>query len=177
MTRLGMFRRMSHVFACLGVRRDGGADPTDRLQDKSRGVRRSVEGKCAQINSWRSVHFHRNVSIAQAIESSALRACGDLHHGGDDDSMFASGAFVLAALHEPDVYCQALAAAERAGGPAPSAGAGVALLSTRGPASLAAMRRLTDRSRGAVSRRVSYGIEWGGRRLAHLAISARRDPG
>jgi hypothetical protein len=45
MSRLGMFRRLSHVFACLSVRLGSGDHSTDRRQDKSRGVRlgRSVE--------------------------------------------------------------------------------------------------------------------------------------
>ena len=45
MSCLGMFRRMSDVFACLSVRQGSGDDSTDRWQDKSRGVRlgRSVE--------------------------------------------------------------------------------------------------------------------------------------
>jgi hypothetical protein len=45
MSCLGMFRILSHGFACLSVRQGSGDDPTDRWQDKSRGVRlgRSVE--------------------------------------------------------------------------------------------------------------------------------------
>jgi hypothetical protein len=45
MSCLGMFRILSHVFACLSVRQGRGGHSTDRRQDKSRGVRlgRSVE--------------------------------------------------------------------------------------------------------------------------------------
>ena len=45
MSCLGMFRRLSNVFACLSVRQGSGDHSTDRRQDKSRGVRlgRSVE--------------------------------------------------------------------------------------------------------------------------------------
>ena len=80
MTRLGMFRRMSHVFARLGVRRDGGGDPTDRLQDKRRKVRAVGWKESARRSvTWRSVHFRTaTCRFAQAIESSALCApCGE----------------------------------------------------------------------------------------------------
>ena len=45
MSCLGMFRILSHAFACLSVRQGSGDHSTDRRQDKSRGVRlgRSVE--------------------------------------------------------------------------------------------------------------------------------------
>jgi hypothetical protein len=45
MSCLGMFRMLSHFFACLSVRHGSGGNSTDRRQDKSRGVRlgRSVE--------------------------------------------------------------------------------------------------------------------------------------
>ena len=45
MSCLGMFRILSHGFACLSVRQGSGDDPTDRWQDKSRELRpgRSVE--------------------------------------------------------------------------------------------------------------------------------------
>ena len=45
MSCLGMFRILSQAFAGLSVRQGSGDDPTDRWQDKSRGVRlgRSVE--------------------------------------------------------------------------------------------------------------------------------------
>jgi len=39
MSCLGMFRILSHVFACLSVRQGSGDHSTDRRQDKSRGVR------------------------------------------------------------------------------------------------------------------------------------------
>ena len=35
MSCLGMFRILSHGFACLNVRQGSGDDPTDRWQDKS----------------------------------------------------------------------------------------------------------------------------------------------
>jgi len=45
MMRLSAFRMMSRVFARLAVRHWGGGQPTNRRQDKSRGVRlgRSAE--------------------------------------------------------------------------------------------------------------------------------------
>jgi hypothetical protein len=45
MSCLGMFRILSHDFACLSVWQGRGGHSTDRRQDKSRGVRlgRSVE--------------------------------------------------------------------------------------------------------------------------------------
>jgi hypothetical protein len=36
---LGMFCRISNVFACLSVRQGRGGDPTERWQDKSRKLR------------------------------------------------------------------------------------------------------------------------------------------
>src|SRR4029077_5217241 len=76
MTRLGMFRSRSHVFACLGVRRDGGGDPTERLQDKRRKVRAVGWQESARRSvTWRSVHFSTaTCRFAQAIEGSALCA-------------------------------------------------------------------------------------------------------
>jgi hypothetical protein len=45
MSCLGMFRRMSDVFACLSVRQGSGDDSTDRWQDKSREVRPGRSGE------------------------------------------------------------------------------------------------------------------------------------
>jgi hypothetical protein len=42
MSCLGMFRRMSNVFACLSVRQGSGGNSTDRWQDKSRSLRREL---------------------------------------------------------------------------------------------------------------------------------------
>jgi len=75
MTRLSMFRSGSQVFACLGVRRDGG-DSTERLQDKRRKVR-AVGWKESRRRSvtWRSVHFRTaTCRFAQVVDSSALCA-------------------------------------------------------------------------------------------------------
>ena len=74
MTRLGMFRGMSHVFACLGVRRDGGGDPTDRLQDKRRKVRGGRTPKKARASTMtRKVHFSiAPCDFSQGIAASKL---------------------------------------------------------------------------------------------------------
>jgi hypothetical protein len=53
MSCLGMFRILSHVFACLSVRQGSGGNSTDRRQDKSRELRpgRSVAER-GKINDF-----------------------------------------------------------------------------------------------------------------------------
>jgi hypothetical protein len=76
MSCLGMFRRMSNVFACLSVRQGSGDHSTDRRQDKSREVRpgRSVE-EGGKINDFtRGASTRASLHISQTQVQSRPRA-------------------------------------------------------------------------------------------------------
>ena len=76
MSRLGMFRILSHDFACLSVRQGSGDDPTDRWQDKSRELRpgRSVE-EAGKINDFtRGASTRASLHINQTQVQSRPRA-------------------------------------------------------------------------------------------------------
>jgi len=80
MSCLGMFRRMSNVFACLSVRQGSGGNSTDRRQDKSRELRpgRSVE-EAGKINDFpRGASTRASLHISQTQVQS--RQCAPRAH-------------------------------------------------------------------------------------------------
>jgi hypothetical protein len=80
MSRLGMLRRVSNVFACLSVRQGSGEHSTDRRQDKSRELRpgRSVE-EGRKINDFtRGASSRASLHISQTQVQS--RQCAPRAH-------------------------------------------------------------------------------------------------
>jgi hypothetical protein len=80
MSCLGMFRILSHGFACLSVRQGSGGNSTDRWQDKSRELRpgRSVE-EGRKINDFtRGASSRASLHISQTQVQS--RQCAPRAH-------------------------------------------------------------------------------------------------